>query len=186
MFFSPRYFFESLASLIRIIEMLDKTSIATVILVLILGFTPFPADAEVDNFTFSIPAYSGESFESLMRQAESAAQRAIIQKFNQDLNLTELHITVLGEYNGQVVPLIASAVSRSNWQALPDIKRWTEYLNISYTLLGFGDAERSDSAVASEPVTVAARTVVDPMLEIIQAAEASVDEGRMSSQELTE
>lgn len=161
-------------------------SSATVISALMLGFTSFPAYAEVDNFMLSIPVYGEGSFETLIRQAESAAQRVIIQKFNQDLTLTELHITVLGEYNGQVVPLIASTVSRSNWQASPDIKRWTEYLNASFTLLGFEAAERSDSVALSEPIAVATRTFVDPILEIIEAAEEAVDEGRMSNQELTE
>ncbi len=165
--------------------MFKGAAIKAIISAAVLGITSASAYAEANNLTLSISPYSEDSFSDLIKQAELAAQHTIIQKFNQDPTLIELNITVLSEYNGQVVPLITSTVSRSDWQASPNITRWTKYLSISYALLVFGNTEGSDAVIRSEPIPIASRPV-DPILEIIRSAEQAVDEGRMSEEELNE
>jgi hypothetical protein len=79
-----------------------------------------------------------QSFETLLRQAQELAKDSIEQEFAENPDVTEVSILVLGEHQGQIVPLLRSQVSRSGWQQDSRIYRWTRYFaNNSKVLLGF-------------------------------------------------
>ncbi|GAB4196271.1 MAG: hypothetical protein Fur006_43590 [Coleofasciculaceae cyanobacterium] len=79
-----------------------------------------------------------ESFETLLRQAQDLAQDLIEEEFAQNLDVNEVSIVISGEHQGQIVPLLRSQVSRSQWQQDSRMPRWTRYFaNNSRVLLGF-------------------------------------------------
>ena len=79
-----------------------------------------------------------ETFETLLRQAQDLAKKSIEQEFAQNPDATEISILVLGEHQGQIVPLLRAKVPRSGWQQDSRMYRWTQYFTSnSRILLGF-------------------------------------------------
>lgn len=96
------------------------------------------ASAEPIERTFTLNSDGNESFETLLQQAEDLVKTSIEQEFAENPNATEISITVLGETQGQIVPLLRSTVSRSQWQNNSRMARWTKYfVSSSGVLLGF-------------------------------------------------
>lgn len=96
------------------------------------------ASAELVERDFILNSEPSQSFDILLQQAQDLAQDSIEQEFTENPNATEVSILVLGEHQGQIVPLLRSQVSRSRWQQDPRIYRWTRYFaNNSRVLLGF-------------------------------------------------
>ncbi len=115
-----------------------KTVIFGIISLLIeLGTFAPPVWAEIKHNHLFLSSYEHQTFESLMQQAESLAKTSIEQGFAESPNLTEMSVIIVGERNGQEVPLLISKVSRSDWQKDPNIHQWTHYFNSSEVLLGF-------------------------------------------------
>lgn len=96
-----------------------------------------PARAENRQIAFTLSSQSNQTFAALTQQAESLAKNLVEQAFAQSPSVTEVSVTIMGEHNGQEVPLLFSTVSRSNWQKEPRIQPWTHYASNSATLLGF-------------------------------------------------
>lgn len=69
----------------------------------------------------------------------------IKQGFAENSSITEVSVTVIGEHNGQEVPLLFATASRSNWQAEPEVKQWTRYFSTA-VLLGFLNPQNSQAA----------------------------------------
>jgi hypothetical protein len=115
-----------------------RWSLAGILSILILSvITISPATAETKQLALTLNSYDNQNFASLIQQAESLAQYYIEQEFRQNSSATEVSITIVGERNGQTVPLLSSKVSRFNWQNQPIIQNWTTYFRSSKTLLGF-------------------------------------------------
>ena len=102
-------------------------------------FLPFncPAFAETKFINISLKTGANQSFNNLMQQAESTAINSINQEFNRLSKITEVGIIVSCDRNGQVVPILSSRVSRTNWQAHPSIESWSKYFTKAEILLGF-------------------------------------------------
>jgi hypothetical protein len=62
--------------------------------------------------------------------------------------LTEVSVTIVGEHNGQQVPLLSSNVSRSNWQTKPNVQVWSRYFGTAESLLGFVKPQQPAATVA--------------------------------------
>ncbi len=98
----------------------------------------FPAmGAENKQITYTLSSQSDRSHQALIQQAESLARKLIEQAFAQNPRLTEVAVSIIGERNGQEVPLLAAKVSRSNWQENPKVQGWAQYFSNSAVLLGF-------------------------------------------------
>lgn len=80
---------------------------------------------------------TNQSFEKILEQAEDLAQLSILEEFRTNPETREISILVSGENNGQIVPLLRSKVSRSQWQINSNIQRYTVYFGSSGVLLGF-------------------------------------------------
>lgn len=101
-----------------------------------LGAIASPAWAE-SRQTVTLSSQGNQTFVGLMQQAEALVENLVEQAFAQSPSLTEVSITIVGEHNGQEVPLLFSRVSRSNWQKEPRVQPWTRYASNSAILLGF-------------------------------------------------
>ncbi len=93
--------------------------------------------AEIKEQNFILNSDGTKSFETLIQSAQNLAKESIEQQFTHNPALTEVSITILSEHNGQIVPLLHSKVSRSQWQRDSRIYRWTKYFGSSGVLLGF-------------------------------------------------
>lgn len=111
-----------------------------------------PAWAESKSFNFTLISGGSQTFKSLTEQAESLASNSIKQEFAENSSLSEITITILGERNGQEVPLLVAKVSRSQWQAEPIIQNWTRYLGNSATLLGFNKPKQTQATSPNSTV----------------------------------
>lgn len=95
------------------------------------------AIAETKSLTFQLASNSNQSFKSLMQQAELLATDSITQEFARQHSVTAVAVTVIGERNGQQVPILIAKVSRLDWQTQPNIQLWTKYFAKAAILLGF-------------------------------------------------
>ncbi len=111
---------------------------STIVILSSLATTISIALAEPIERTFTLNSDGNELFETLLQQAEDLVKTSIEQEFAENPNATEVSITVLGETQGQIVPLLRSTVSRSQWQNNSRMARWTKYfVSSSGVLLGF-------------------------------------------------
>lgn len=107
------------------------------------------ASAESVERNFILHSEGSQSFDTLLQQAQELAQSSIEQEFIENSEATEVSILILGEHQGQIVPLLRSQVSRSRWQQDPKIHRWTRYFaHNSRVLLGFN----KPSALSTPPL----------------------------------
>ncbi|MFE4104825.1 hypothetical protein [Almyronema epifaneia] len=143
--------------------------------------------AETAAYTVNLSPYRGESLPSIMRAAESLASSEISRRFNQQPDLSVAQVTVLAEYNGQIVPVLVATVSRESWQRSRQIQQWTSYFNASYQLLGFNNlptADRGEQAEAAPPPPPLniSPILLNPVEQLVEAAE----DGELSDAELIE
>lgn len=112
-------------------------------LFVVLGSLATPisiALAQTIERSFLLNSDGNASFEVLLQEAQDLVQTSIEQQFAENPNITEVSITVLGENQGQVVPILRSKVTRSQWQHDSRVERWTKYfVTSSAKLLGFYD-----------------------------------------------
>jgi hypothetical protein len=76
-------------------------------------------------------------------------------------------VNILGDRQGQQVPLLTSRVSRSQWQQQPIIRPWTKYFATSAVLLGFNQPQKTpttpgQSTPSNPPTPSAAQTQSTP------------------------
>lgn len=113
-----------------------------------------PAWAETRSGNFTISSDGNQNFQSLVQQAETLATNLIKQHFAENSSITEVSVTVVGEHNGQEVPLLFTRVSRSDWQTEPKFKPWTKYFNRADVLLGFLNPQNSRSTSSMKRIIV--------------------------------
>lgn len=89
---------------------------------------PEPALADSDApILLNMPVYSQVFSHDLISQAESMVSREINHYFDANPGLTEVEVVVLGNSNGNVIPILATSVSRTQWQVNPLVSAWTKY-----------------------------------------------------------
>jgi len=94
------------------------------------------ATAESVERNLILNSDGSQSFETLLQQAQDLAKDSIEQEFAENPDITEVSILVLGEHQGQIVPLLRSQVSRTGWQQDSRIYRWTRYFANNSKVLG--------------------------------------------------
>ena len=104
---------------------------------------PKPAQAYLAELGVSIDNGSSNSYSTLVRRAEQVARAAAQRTFDNDILVTEVSVTITGNYRGLEVPILTLEVGRYDWRAQPDTKEWATYYPGSKNLLGF---EGTDSA----------------------------------------
>lgn len=112
------------------------------------------ARAETKQLTGTVNSYTGQTFEQMIQQAQAQARSLIEQAFSSSSKVTAVSVKLMGERNGQEVPLLFTTVSRSDWQRNPDLNAWTKYFShASVALLGFLQprAPQATASVADNP-----------------------------------
>ena len=107
--------------------------------------------AESKKADFTIDSNAVSSYRSLMQQAEDRAERAIAAEFANNPELTEITVTILGERQNRIVPLLLVKVSRSQWEEEPEMEKWTRYFITSEVLLGFRETPEENPAFSPPP-----------------------------------
>lgn len=93
-----------------------------------------------------------QSFADLVQQAELDAAAAVGQAFAASPTATEVVVNVAAERNGQEVPLLSVAVSRSQWQQQPRASAWAHYLSDARPLLGYETPTIARAISAAPPM----------------------------------
>ena len=110
----------------------------------------------------NMPIYNRTSSDDLIRQAEFMGGQEIIQHFNTNPSLTDIEVVVLGNRNGDIVPVLTTVVSRIQWQENSDVSAWTEYYG-SHALLQRHDRREPQPVQVATPrrrsTTVASQTI---------------------------
>ncbi len=131
-----------------------KTPLATLVLLLGLGagcwvnteanaqsarFPNAPKIAQAENarVDLSIVRQPDETYETLLSRAEAAAQVAVQENFDRDINLADVSVMVVAQNQGAIAPVLSIDVSRTQWFSNPDIHRWIKYFATARLLLGF-------------------------------------------------
>lgn len=137
----------------RAIAPVKKILVATILCINCWYSTPARAQPESLNLVLSSEGMP--SFASLMQQAELQTSKLIQQEFDRKPRIAEITVTVVGDRNGQQVPLLHTKVSRVDWRSQPVLSYWTRYFSNSALLLGFSSSPNG-TATASQrtPVNV--------------------------------
>ena len=107
-----------------------------------------PVDVNV-----SIRRQGNETYSQFLERANSLAKNTIEQRFKTDRELDALNVVVIGENNGAIAPLLAVKVNRDNWQANPNVQKWSNEFPFSQSLLGLESLPNptAPSAAAAPP-----------------------------------
>ncbi len=107
-----------------------------------------------------MPIYDRSSSDDLISQAESMVTQEINRHFETNPSRAEIEIVVLGSRNGDVIPVLTTTVSRTQWRSNPQVSAWTKYYT-SYALFQRHDTQptqvatspsRRSTAVASQGI----------------------------------
>ena len=124
----------------------------------------------------NMPIYNRTSTDDLVRQAESMVSQEINQHFDTNPGLADIEVVVLGNRNGDIVPVLTTVVSRIQWQENSDVSAWTEYYG-SHALLQRHDRREPQPVQVATPrrrsTTVASR-------DISAQFERQFDSGRLA------
>ncbi|NET29554.1 hypothetical protein [Okeania sp. SIO1I7] len=101
--------------------------------------TDITALASAKNTSLLIDSNNNNSYKSLVEQAENLAKNTINQEFKNNPEITEITITILGERQSQIVPILRSNISRAEWQKNSEIDNLTRYFADAKYLLKFGN-----------------------------------------------
>ncbi|NET34421.1 MAG: hypothetical protein F6K19_20745 [Cyanothece sp. SIO1E1] len=100
------------------------------------AIAPQIAQAYTARATIALDQQSDETFETLIHRAELAARTAAQRSFDTDVLIADVVITITGESQGLVVPILTLQVNRPQWKNRPDPKFWSTYFRDARDLLG--------------------------------------------------
>ena len=105
------------------------------------------------DINVSIRRQGNETYGQFLERANSLAKNTIEQRFQTDRELDALNVVVVGENNGAIAPLLAIQVNRDNWQANPNVQKWSNEFPFSQSLLGLESPPppTTPSAAAAPP-----------------------------------
>ncbi|WP_228016514.1 hypothetical protein [Leptolyngbya ectocarpi] len=112
-----------------------------------------------------MPIYGRTSSDDLIRGAESMVSQTINRHFDANPGLAEIEVVVLGNRNGDVIPVLTTAVSRTQWQENSQVSAWTKYYS-AYALIRRHDRQPTQVAtVASRRSAYASSQVIAVQFE---------------------
>jgi|GEM_PF-656077 len=110
--------------------------------------------ADRKRLSFTLSPQPQDTFDSLMLQAKQIIERTATQVFTENPTVTQAYLEVLGDRNGQVVPLLTANLLRSNWQKKTGIQPWLKYFGSAEVLLGYAGSQPTLGAQASPPTRI--------------------------------
>lgn len=135
-------------SVAQLLKSIAKKRLARLSLVAVLGLTgmncllseaiaPQSAHAYTARLNVSLARQPSESYRSFVRRAEAVARAAAQRSFDRDILVSDIAVTIVGQNNGSIAPILSLNVSRPNWRRRPDAQRWATYFPDTQKLLGF-------------------------------------------------
>lgn len=100
-----------------------------------LAVAPPAAEAYTSRLNLFLVRDQNESFDTFLRRSEIIARAGVQRSFDSDLLMTDVIVTIIGESQGLSMPVLAVAVSRSDWQRQPDVLAWVQYYPAARALL---------------------------------------------------
>ncbi|MCL1466678.1 hypothetical protein [Argonema galeatum] len=113
------------------------------------GIEPQIAQAYIQRINISLDRQPNESYDTIIRRAESVARSAVQRSFDSDILVTDAYIVVTGQNNGLMTPIMSITVSRSQWSNRPDIQRWARYYPNTRSLLDFDRVTTSNQPASA-------------------------------------
>jgi hypothetical protein len=93
--------------------------------------------AQTAEINLPIARQQKETYEDFLRRAEATAAKTIQERFKHNSTIEELRLSIFGENQGAIAPVLSLKVSRNGWRKTPEIQRWASYYPDSKFLLGF-------------------------------------------------
>jgi hypothetical protein len=107
-----------------------------------------PAYAETQSIVIEIPVYGQAVSSNLTAEAESLVSSAISNQFEQSPALETVQVVVVIHRNGEVIPFLATMVSRAQWQESSQVQAWTRYYGLASALL---QRHEQEAIIATAP-----------------------------------
>ncbi|NJN21975.1 MAG: hypothetical protein HC812_13330 [Leptolyngbya sp. RL_3_1] len=114
----------------------------------------------IDRQTIEISIDHPVTQSSLLDQAETLVRQAIATTFGQQSDVNEIEVLVLGDRHGEISPILVTSVSRTQWQADPQVSRWTRYYTEGTHALLQRHSEIEPTAPAATPPLVIQNVLV--------------------------
>ncbi|MBE9129470.1 MULTISPECIES: hypothetical protein [unclassified Coleofasciculus] len=155
------------------IESTVRKQIAPLSLFVLLGCTgvgwltttaiiPQVAQAYTARVDVSIRTQPNETYGNLLRRAEAVARAAAQRSFDGDILVTDVAVTIIGEHDGAVAPVLLLDVSRQNWRNRPETQYWATYFPSTELLLGFEQPTVQPQGQFGEPNSAPQRQFGEP------------------------
>ncbi len=123
------------------ISLLAVLGLASVSWLTTSAIAPPIAQAYTARLSVALTREQGESFQSFLRRAEAVARAAAQRSFDRDILVTDVAVTIVGQNNGAIAPILSLEVTRQSWRRSPDPQRWITYFPNTDSLLGFESTE---------------------------------------------
>lgn len=130
-----------------------------------------PIRAEAESIVVDMSVYGQVEYGDFVRRAEAIASDEISRQFSQNPHLSDVQVMVVGDRNGEIVPILTATVSRTQWQETPRVSVWSQYYHTSYALL-----QRHQG----QPAETVARTPVRATIGTQRQIDQAFDEGRLT------
>jgi hypothetical protein len=101
----------------------------------IAAIAPLVVQASTNRVAIAVVREPGESYQTLIRRAEAAARTVAQRTFDNNSQISDVAITIIGESEGLAAPLLTLEVSRAQWRSRPDPQRWATYYQTARALL---------------------------------------------------
>ncbi|MGB5963860.1 MAG: hypothetical protein WBG73_24710 [Coleofasciculaceae cyanobacterium] len=112
------------------------------------AIAPQSAFAYTARLNVSVSRQPEESYRSFVRRAEAVARAAAQRSFDRDILVSDVSVTIIGQNNGSIAPILDLKVSRQNWRRRPDASRWATYFPDTQTLLNFSPTNQEQETGA--------------------------------------
>ncbi|MBD2665943.1 hypothetical protein B6N60_02649 [Richelia sinica FACHB-800] len=101
------------------------------------AIAPQIVQAYTARVDLTIDRLPDETYENVVRRAETAARAAAQRSFDQDILVTQVNVIVSAQNYGAIAPVLTLDVSRLQWKKRPDPQRWSTYFKTARSLLFF-------------------------------------------------
>lgn len=150
-------------------------AVTAVCIVWLLGGRFQSAYAENQNVVIDMPAYDQTVYNDLISQAELMVGEVINRQFTQNADLSTIQVVAIAHHQGEVIPILTTTVSHTQWQKNPQVSAWTKY-SASYALL---QRHKQAETVVLNPNRSADRSNFTRAYQIDQA----YDSGRLTGED---
>ncbi|MFW5766110.1 MAG: hypothetical protein ACOC07_18310 [Coleofasciculus sp.] len=114
------------------------------------AIAPEMAQAYTARVEVSLISQPDESYSNFLRRAEAVARAAAQRSFDGDILVTDVAVTIIGQHNNAIAPILLLEVSRQNWKRRPIVSFWATYFPGTQSLLDFSQPAESNPPAESE------------------------------------